>query len=169
MKKVSLLAVLFSLCSLFSFAQKIGHINGQELIEHMPEYKTAYEELNLFKKQFEDQLLDMETKYKTMVADFEAKSKQPMNDLIKNADGEKEGEVRYWKTSGGTCAAIINESPLILDIELGGYEKLRTGGYIFDSYIPISITNIYQTQTVRLLRHFDVIVSDKLFEKFEKI
>jgi outer membrane protein len=84
MKKVSLLAVLFSLCSLFSFAQKIGHINGQELIEHMPEYKTAYEDLNLFKKQFEDQLLDMETKYKTMVADFEAKSKQPMNDLIKN-------------------------------------------------------------------------------------
>lgn len=92
-----------------------------------------------------------------------------MNDLIKNADGEKEEEVRYWKTSGGTCAAIINKSPLILDIELGGYEKLKTGRYIFDGYIPISITNIYQTQTVRLLRHFDVMVSDKLFERFEKI
>jgi outer membrane protein len=84
MKKVSLLAVLFSFCSLFSFAQKIGHINGQELIEHMPEYKVAYDELNVFKKQFEDQLVDMQNKYQTMVADFEAKSKQPMNDIIKN-------------------------------------------------------------------------------------
>ncbi len=84
MKKVSLLAVLFSFCSFISFAQKIGHINGQELIEHMPEYKTAYEQLNVFKKQFEDQLLDMENKYKTMVSEFEVKSQQPMNDVIKS-------------------------------------------------------------------------------------
>jgi outer membrane protein len=84
MKKVSLLAALFSFCSLFSFAQKIGHVNGQDIIEHMPEYKTAYDELNVFKKQFEDQLIEMQKKYEGMVADFEAKSKQPMNDLIKN-------------------------------------------------------------------------------------
>jgi outer membrane protein len=84
MKKVSILAVVFSFCTLFGYAQKIGHINGQALIEHMPEYKTAYDDLNLFKKQFEDQLVDMQKKYETMVADFEAKSKQPMNDLIKN-------------------------------------------------------------------------------------
>lgn len=84
MKKVSLLAVLFSFCSFIGFAQKIGHINGQQLVENMPEYKTAYDELNVFKKQFEDQLLDMENKYKTMVSEFEVKSQQPMNDVIKS-------------------------------------------------------------------------------------
>jgi outer membrane protein len=84
MKKVSLLAVLFSMCSFFSYGQKTGHINGQELIEHMPEYKKAYDELNIFKQQFEDQLKDMENKYKVMVSEFEAKSQQPMNEVIKN-------------------------------------------------------------------------------------
>ena len=51
-------------------AQKLGHINGQMLVEHMPEYKTAYEELSTYKKQYEDALLAMRTEYEKMIEDF---------------------------------------------------------------------------------------------------
>ena len=51
-------------------AQKLGHINGQLLVEHMPEYKTAYEELNTYKKQYEDALLAMRSEYEKLIEDF---------------------------------------------------------------------------------------------------
>ena len=68
-KKFSLLAIF---CGLFlaGQAQKLGHINGQLLVEHMPEYKTAYEELNTYKKQYEEALLAMRTEYEKMIEEF---------------------------------------------------------------------------------------------------
>jgi outer membrane protein len=51
-------------------AQKLGHINGQMLVEHMPEYKTAYEELATYKKQYEEALLAMRTEYEKMIDEY---------------------------------------------------------------------------------------------------
>ena len=63
MIKKLFIALLFIGAVVVAQAQKLGHINGQLLVEHMPEYKTAYEELNTYKKQYEDALLAMRSEY----------------------------------------------------------------------------------------------------------
>jgi outer membrane protein len=68
-KKLSLTALLCGMMMAVQ-AQKLGHINGQMLVEHMPEYKTADEELSTYKKQYEDALLAMRTEYEKMIEDF---------------------------------------------------------------------------------------------------
>ena len=79
-KKLSL-AALFCGMMMAVQAQKLGHINGQMLVEHMPEYKTAYEELNTYKKQYEEALLAMRTEYEKMIEDFK-KSEQTAPKVI---------------------------------------------------------------------------------------
>ena len=69
MKKISLLAFLCGFAVSIQ-AQKLGHINGQMLVEHMPEYKTAYEELATYKKQYEEALLAMRTEYEKMIDEY---------------------------------------------------------------------------------------------------
>ena len=68
-KKLSLAALFFGIM-VAAQAQKLGHINGQMLVEHMPEYKTAYDELSTYKKQYEDALLAMRAEYEKMIEDF---------------------------------------------------------------------------------------------------
>ena len=68
-KKLSLAAYFFGIM-VAAQAQKLGHINGQMLVEHMPEYKTAYDELSTYKKQYEDALLAMRAEYEKLIEDF---------------------------------------------------------------------------------------------------
>ena len=68
-KKLSLAALFFGIM-VATQAQKLGHINGQMLVEHMPEYKTAYDELSTYKKQYEDALLAMRAEYEKLIEDF---------------------------------------------------------------------------------------------------
>jgi outer membrane protein len=68
-KKLSLAAFFFGIM-VAAQAQKLGHINGQMLVEHMPEYKTAYDELSTYKKQYEDALLAMRAEYEKLIEDF---------------------------------------------------------------------------------------------------
>jgi outer membrane protein len=68
-KKLSL-AALFCGMLMAVQAQKIGHINGQMLIEHMPEYKTASDELVSYSKQYEDASKAMEAEYTKLIEEF---------------------------------------------------------------------------------------------------
>ncbi len=70
MKKIIFL-VAAGLFSVASFGQKLGHINGQRLVEKMPEYKVAYEELTAYKQQLELALQTMQKDYEAMVADYQ--------------------------------------------------------------------------------------------------
>ncbi|MBX7051475.1 MAG: OmpH family outer membrane protein [Flavobacteriales bacterium] len=72
MKKGIIVIAAVCLSAVGAFAQKLGHINGQSLVEHMPEYKTAYEELNAYKQQYETALQAMQTEYEKMIQEFEA-------------------------------------------------------------------------------------------------
>lgn len=82
MKKTFILLVAVCLISIGANAQKLGHINGQELVEHMPEYTKAYEELVAYKQQFEEALKTMEQEYQTKISEFE-KNKNTWPDVIK--------------------------------------------------------------------------------------
>jgi len=63
-------------------AQKIGHINSQELLLAMPERAQAEKDVQAYAKQLESQLTAMSEEYKTKVADYQSKE-ATMTETIK--------------------------------------------------------------------------------------
>lgn len=78
MKKVIVLAALCSL-GLTAFAQKLAHVDSQQIVSEMPQMKDVEKVLNDAKKSFEDEFLAMQKEYETKVAEYETKSKLPVN------------------------------------------------------------------------------------------
>ena len=56
-----LIAILFLMAPLAIFAQKFGHLNSADIIQAMPEYKTAQTELQNLEKQYTNELQMMES------------------------------------------------------------------------------------------------------------
>lgn len=71
MKKGILLIAVVCISSFASFAQKLGHISGQELVEHMPEYKVALEELKAYEQQLSQAMGAMEEEYRKMIEAYQ--------------------------------------------------------------------------------------------------
>ena len=70
MKKLALLGV-FGLLTFGTFAQKLGHINSQELLSLMPERTKAETALQDYAKGLESQLMSMQTEYQSMIEDYQ--------------------------------------------------------------------------------------------------
>ena len=70
MKKLALLAV-FGLLTLGTYAQKLGHINAQELLSYMPEKTTAQSTLEEEAKGLESQLMSMQSEYQSMIETYQ--------------------------------------------------------------------------------------------------
>ncbi len=83
MKKLGVLitALLLSGFSLVN-AQKIGHVNSQELVIALPGYKQAEGELKKYKDEMEAEFLKMKTKLDAMVDEYK-KTSATMNDVTK--------------------------------------------------------------------------------------
>ncbi len=76
MKKVLLALALFvGTASVAIAQQKIGHINADELLQLMPETKTAQTELETYGRQLEKDLTDMETELQNKIDSFRANEK----------------------------------------------------------------------------------------------
>ena len=75
MKKLFTLLTLSAIicCSATLFAQKIGHINSNELLLALPERATIETEIQSHAKQLETQLLAMQRELETKYQDFQAK------------------------------------------------------------------------------------------------
>ena len=56
-----LIAILFLMAPLAIFAQKFGHLNSADIIQAMPEYKTAQTEIQNLEKQYGNELQMMES------------------------------------------------------------------------------------------------------------
>ena len=56
-----LIAILFLMAPLAIFAQKFGHLNSADIMQAMPEYKTAQTELQNLEKQYTNELQMMES------------------------------------------------------------------------------------------------------------
>ena len=90
MKKITFLA-LFSFLTLSSIAQnKFGHINAQEILILMPEYKTAETEVQNFAKSLEAQLGSMTAEIQQMQQEYQA-NEATYTDLVKQ---DKEAEMQ---------------------------------------------------------------------------
>lgn len=66
-KGVVVVAVLFLSTGLVSAQQKIGHVNSQDIIQSMPEFKTAQTELETLSKTKETELQGMAGEYQKKI------------------------------------------------------------------------------------------------------
>ena len=73
MKKLILLMTVVTMFGSMALAQKIGHINSNELLLAMPERATIETEIQNHAKQLETQLLTMQRELETKYQDFQAK------------------------------------------------------------------------------------------------
>jgi len=70
MKKVFAIALVL-LAPLSIYAQKFGHINSNDIIPLMSEYKTAQTELQTLQKQYQEELEYMDKEYSKKIEDYE--------------------------------------------------------------------------------------------------
>jgi len=83
--KVALVAVCFLTVGNFAKAQaKIGYINFDALIGQMPEAKTVKSQLDIYSKQFTDQLATMQTELQNKGKDYQA-TQATMTDAVRSA------------------------------------------------------------------------------------
>ena len=74
MKKFTIVLTIALMSAASSiFAQKIGHINSNELLMAMPERATIETEIQNHAKQLETQLLAMQRELETKYQDFQSK------------------------------------------------------------------------------------------------
>ncbi|ASU33286.1 OmpH family outer membrane protein [Mucilaginibacter xinganensis] len=83
--KVALVALCFLSVGNFAKAQsKIGYINFDGLIGQMPEAKTVKSQLDIYSKQFTDQLAAMQTELQNKGQEFQ-KTQASMTDAVRSA------------------------------------------------------------------------------------
>jgi outer membrane protein len=75
--------LLFNVGVFAQKAQKLGHINSNELLMAMPERTKIQKDLEDYAKQLQSQLQTMEAEWQGKVQDFKAKEGQ-MTELIRN-------------------------------------------------------------------------------------
>jgi outer membrane protein len=139
-KKLSL-AAFFCGMMMAVQAQKLGHINGQMLVEHMPEYKTAYEELNTYKKQYEDALVAMRSEYEKLIEDYK-KSEQTapkviLETKVKEIQAKEQGIYDFQEQASADVTAEEQRkvAPILEKAKLAIEEVAKSNGYtyVFDA------------------------------------
>jgi outer membrane protein len=80
MKK--LIIIFATLLSTTAFAQKLGHINSNELLQAMPERSTIEEDIKVYAQELEMQLSTMTKEYQAKVQNYQSKEAS-MTDAIK--------------------------------------------------------------------------------------
>lgn len=86
MKKLLLLILLIAPIGVF--AQKFGHFNSADIIQLMPEYKTAQTELETLQKQYEDDLKRMQDELQKKVTAYEKESANLLDNVRQRREAE---------------------------------------------------------------------------------
>jgi outer membrane protein len=139
--KKGILALIICVTGLTGFSQKLGHINGQALVEHMPEYKKAYEELNAYKQQYEDALIAMQAEYEKMIQDFQkveqTAPKAILDAKAKDIEAKRQGIYDFQEQAS---ADVSNEElkkvdPILKKAKEAIEQVAKANGftYVFDS------------------------------------
>ncbi|MBI1183080.1 hypothetical protein GC194_02320 [bacterium] len=71
----TVLTLLLAMYSSATFAQKIGHVNLQKIINDMPQYKTAQDTLEIEQKKIQIKLQKMEAEYNRVKALYQDSAK----------------------------------------------------------------------------------------------
>jgi outer membrane protein len=141
MKKMLILIAAVCMTSVASFAQKIGHINGQEILLAMPERATAEKELQVFAKQFEDELKNLKSQYEALIAEYKQNEKTwpaVIKDTKAAAIQEKERAIYEFQETASSEVSKKEEEmlkPMVEKAQKAIEEVAKENGYtyIFDS------------------------------------
>jgi outer membrane protein len=146
--KVALVALSMLFVGNFAKAQsKIGYINFDALIGQMPEAKTIKAQLDIYQKQFVDQLTVMNTTFTTEAKNFQAQS-TTMTDAIRTS---KQAELQdmqkrmqdYEANAQQQVEAKTNElsKPLVDKVRAAVADVAKEKGYNY-------VFNTAQTQLI---------------------
>ncbi len=141
MKKVLILIAAVCFTTVASFAQKIGHVNGQEIMLAMPERATAEKELQILAKQFEDEIKSMKAQYEGLIAEYQQNEKTwppVIKDTKAKAIQEKERAIyEFQETASAEISKKEEEilAPMVEKVRQAIKDVAVENGfaYIFDS------------------------------------
>lgn len=109
MKKVVLLIAAGIFLSLAANAQKIGYINSNELMQAMPEYTKAINDLQAYQKQYIDQGKVMYDDYQKKIAEYQ-KSQATWNDAMKETKQKEISDLeKRMQDLDSTMQAKVND------------------------------------------------------------
>lgn len=136
------------------FAQKFGHFNSTDIIQHMPEFAAAQSKLQAQAKVYEDQLQEMQDELK-LKADAYDKEKATMTDTQKQ-EREKELTAKneimqnYYQESQKDLERVQQEerSKLFDKINQAVEEIGKTGGFVYIMDTTSGIPYISKTLSV---------------------
>ena len=135
MKKLLIMVLFFFF--FFLCAQKFGHFNSAELIQSMPEYKTAQAELEKLQKQYEDEIKAMQDEFTRKYQDYESR-KDSLPDNIKQRHEQQLQELnaRIQQTGQDDQQALQKASAekmqLIADKVKNAVKAIGdAGGYVY--------------------------------------
>ena len=138
MKKMkSLLLVLAILISSSIFAQKLGHINSNELLQAMPERAKVEESMQTYATDLESQLSTMTKEYQAKVKEYQSKQ-ATMTDAIKQDKIQEitnlEDRINKFQQSAQEDLKDKEQSllkPIIDKAKNAIDEVAKEGGYIY--------------------------------------
>ena len=113
MKKLAILA-LFGLLTFNIFAQKLGHLDAQEILALMPEREKATEDYQEYAKGLESQLMSMQSEYQSEIQDYQD-NEATYSDLVKQ---DKIAEIQGLEQRIGTFQQSAQESLQRKEVEL---------------------------------------------------
>jgi outer membrane protein len=138
-----LIIVMLALVSFGANAQKLGHINSQELLQIMPEYKKADTAAQTYQKSLVDEDNSMVTEYQSKKADYD-KNKASFPDAVKAVKEQELQDMvtRIQKYEGGAQDQLQSKkqeifAPVLKKASDAVKEVAKENGYayVFDTSI----------------------------------
>lgn len=136
MKKI-LFAALMLLAPLTMSAQKFGHFNSSEIVQLMPEYTTAQNELQTLAKQFEEDEKRMQDELQKKADEFQkeqanllenvrARREQELNDLYQRVLQSRQDNQQAFQKAQADKLQAISDKVLEAVKKIG-----EEGGYVY--------------------------------------
>jgi len=108
MRKIVIFIGILLFATATSFAQKFGYVNSEYILDNIPSYKAAQEQLNQLSAQYQKELESMHAEIEQMYKDFQSESvllsdemKRKREDVIVSKEKDyKELQRKYFGRDG---------------------------------------------------------------------
>lgn len=150
MRKLILITAVFLLAAATSFAQKFAYVDTEYILENIPSYKAAQEQLDQLSAQYQKELESMYAEVEQMYKDFQSESvllsdemKRKREDVIITKEKEyKELQRKYFWREGDLFKKRQGLVKPIQDDVFNAIQALSTEGsyaVIFDKANGITL------------------------------
>jgi outer membrane protein len=150
MKKIVVIACLLLLSTVTTFAQKFAYVDTEYILENIPSYKAAQEQLDQLSGQYQKELESMHAELDQMYKDFQSESvllseemKRKREDVIVSKEKEyKELQRKYFGREGDLYKKRQGLVKPIQDDVFNAIQEISNeGGYavIFDKAGSVSL------------------------------